>query len=146
MIAVGQPQPRLAASGWFERAFAATSGVLIAWLVFFIGLPLLGIAVVAGLSLAFAPAHVPAPAVLGSKQAAREYAVEFLSRQGIERLTENSTVTLKDGNWTVAGVAVKEGGAKTDVEVVLRVLQDGNTLRWRITDCTIGTRVIVRER
>lgn len=156
VIVVGQSQqPRLPASGWFDRGFSAASGVFTAYLLFFVLPPVLICAGVAG--LAFLPGMFPpqamtpqpaaqdAPASLGTKAAAKGHALTFLRKHGVDYLSDNCIATWRDGAWHIEGTAIKDGGAKVDIEVVQRVTQDGNTLRWTMTDAVLGTRVLVKN-
>jgi len=139
-------------SNWtmFRAGFFAGLGLLCAAAVWFVGQYLIAAAAVTEIRTARQVVNAAAKAerapTVGTAVSAKDHALDFLRKHGIDYLSDACTATFADGTWTVEGVAVKDGGAKTDVEVIQRVSQEGNILRWRVTDATIGTRVVVRER
>lgn len=134
----------------FRAGFFAGLGLLCAAAVWYVGQYLFAAAAVTEIHTArqlVQAADQPEPMpTLGTAASAKQHALTFLQKHGVDYLSDSCLTTFKEGAWTVKGVATKEGGAKTDVEVVQRVNQEGNTLRWRVTDATIGAWVVVRER
>lgn len=140
------PQRRLEPSGWFQRGFAAASGVILAYFLFFVLFPVLvllvlfgGLLAVPSFTPAAKPATVAAPSVaatLGTSDRAKTHAISHLTYWSIVEFDTCDAVYHK-GIWTVGGIAIKANGDRVPAAVRMSVTKSGDTLNWLIVSANV---------
>lgn len=138
------PPPRLQSGGWFTRAFSATSGVLIAWILLAsiaVAIPIFllcgGLATTAHLSTADRLARRKELTAL-----ARPFALDDLQKHGgIIAVSDDAGAVELDGDIIFAGTGRDASGRLREFGVTYRMATFSKTALWDLRQVVIDKEV-----